>query len=95
MCYFKKINEKQNKNIYRWLYYIPNIKLKIMLYEPFMFNMVWKSTESFGYLSLEKYEKCVGTLQRLPKHPKAILSIISSWSSVHTHVYCHDVQWSP
>ncbi len=59
-CHFKKINGKkkktwENKNIYRWLYYIPNIKLKIILYEPFMLNMVWKSTERFGNLSLEKY----------------------------------------
>ncbi len=45
----------ENKNIYRWLYCIPNIKLKIMLYEPFMLNMVWKSIERFGNLSLEKY----------------------------------------
>ncbi len=37
----------ENKNIYRWLYFIPNIKLKIMLYEPFMLNRVWKSTERF------------------------------------------------
>ncbi len=27
-----------------------------MLYEPFMLNRVWKSTEMFGNLSLEKYE---------------------------------------
>ncbi len=33
------------KNIYRWLYYIPNIKMKIMLYEPIMLNMVWEATE--------------------------------------------------
>ncbi len=45
----------ENKNIYRCLYYIPNIKLKIMLYEPFVLNMVSKSTETFGNLSLEKY----------------------------------------
>ncbi len=45
----------ENKNIYKWLYYIPNIKLKIMLHEPFMLNMVWKSTERFVNLSLEKY----------------------------------------
>ncbi len=30
----------------RWLYYTPNIKLKIMLYEPFLLKMVWKSKES-------------------------------------------------
>ncbi len=36
--------------------YISKIKLKIVLYEPFMLNMVWKSTERyFGNLSLEKY----------------------------------------
>ncbi len=54
-CHFKKINEKkpwENIFFYRWLYFIPNIKLKIMLYEPFMLNMVWKSTERFGKLSL-------------------------------------------
>ncbi len=53
-CHFEKINEKnpeKNKNIYRWLYYIPNIKLKIMLYEPFVkyglkiYWEVWKSME--------------------------------------------------
>ncbi len=57
VCYFKKINEKlwENKTIYRWLYYIPIIKLKIMLNEPFMLSMVWKSNERFGNLSLEKY----------------------------------------
>ncbi len=34
---------------------LPNIKVKIMLYEPFLFNMVWKPTERFRNLSLEKY----------------------------------------
>ncbi len=58
-CHFDKSNDKNPdkiKNIYRWLYYIPNIKVKIMLYEPYiLLNVVWKSTERFGNLSLEKY----------------------------------------
>ncbi len=57
-CHFEKINEKKKPEkikIFTDYYYIPNIKLKIMLYEPVMLNMVWKSTERFGNLSLEKY----------------------------------------
>jgi len=60
----KKKPEKMN-NIYRLLYFIQNIKLKIMLYEPFMLNKVWKSTERFENLSLKKYvilKMKIGTL---------------------------------
>ncbi len=49
-CHFKKINEK--KTIYRWLYYIPNIKLKIMLcYVKYGWKIYWEVWK-FG---LEKY----------------------------------------
>ncbi len=67
VCYFKKINEKlsENKTIYRWLYYIPIIKLKIMLNEPFMLSMVWKSKrdlEIWVWKSIEFLMENVGTL---------------------------------
>ncbi len=76
-CHFEKINEKKpwenKKNIYRY-YCILNIKLKIMLYEPLMLNIVWKS-ERFGNLSLQSFHspwkriaflngKCIGTLSK-------------------------------
>ncbi len=37
-----------------------------MLYEPFMLNMVWKSTEKFGHLSLEKYDILKWKMRRNP-----------------------------
>ncbi len=42
------LQENQRKNLNIYMTTMPNIKLKIMLYKPFMLNMVWKSTERFG-----------------------------------------------
>ncbi len=52
----EKINVKNPEkiNVFTGGYYIPNIKLNIVLYKPFMLNMVRKSTERFRNLSLEK-----------------------------------------
>ncbi len=45
----------QKRFLYALHYYIPNIKAEKMLCEPFMLNIIWKSTERFGNLSQEKY----------------------------------------
>ncbi len=45
-CHFEKINEKNTEKIQMAVIYTKH-KLTIMLYEPFMLNMVWKSTERF------------------------------------------------
>ncbi len=43
-----------------------------MLYEPFMLNMVWKSTERFGNLSMEKYGILKWKMCRNPEQDKNI-----------------------
>ncbi len=66
--------------------------MKIMLYEPFMLNMVWKSTEKFGNLSLESMEfwngKCAGTLEY-----RIILTLIPLIIKINV-IYCIDYDLS-
>ncbi len=54
-----------------------------MLYEPFMLNMVWKSTERFGNLSLEKYGILKWKMYRNPEFTSS-----DDWHSVY-QITCH------
>ncbi len=61
-----------------------------MLYEPFMLNMVWKSTERFGNLSLEKYgffQKYIlkWKMCRNPKHD-VISGRLYSYPNLNTNI---------
>ncbi len=70
-----KKNPEKIKKTFTDDYCILNIKLKIMLYEPLMLNIVCKSTERFGNLSLQSFHspwkrmafwngKCIRTLSK-------------------------------
>ncbi len=55
-CHFEKINEKNTEKTQMAVIYTKH-KLTIMLYKPFMLNMVWKSTERFLLIRVLKVWK--------------------------------------
>lgn len=66
---------------------LPNIKVKIMLYEPFLLNMVYKPTERFRNLSLEKYGLLKWKMCRNPViHLKIYIFFHCCFFLLSTHV---------
>jgi len=66
-------------------YYKPKlIKLNKMLYEPFMLNMAWKSTEKFESVSLKygilKWKMCRNTLPLCLSEVSLSVFCLETWT---------------